>query len=232
MARLSRLEVVGQPHLVIQRGAGGCAVFVDDADRRDYLEALAASARTCGVAIHAYALTDDSIFLLATPSGPGALGSCMQRLGRRYVAAFNRRHARTGSLWAGRFGAAPIEPERYLLACMKFVEQAPVRCGAVAEPQGWRWSSARHHAGLEPNSWITEHSVYWSTGNTPFEREARYDRELRRPIGDTMAAELGGAVRRGWPLGSAAFVAAIAGEGRSRPLQPRPRGRPRRAKRE
>lgn len=226
MARLSRLEVVDQPHLVIQRGVGGRSVFTDDVDRHSYLDALVASALSSGVAIHAYAMTDDTSLLLATPGRSGALGRCMQRLGRRYVAAFNRRHACSGGLWAGRFGAAVIEPERYLLATQRFVEQAPVRCGVAVEPQEWLWSSARHHTGREATPWITEHPVYWSTGNTPFEREARHDRELREPLDDATVAQFSSAARRGWPLGSAEFVAGLAAELHGRATRPRPRGRP------
>jgi putative transposase len=230
MARLPRLAVAGQPHLVIQRARAGMAVFVDDTDRELYLKTLIGAARSSRVALHAYALVDDAVLLLVTPATSDALGRCMQRVGRGYVPAFNRRHGRQGTLWAGRFDATAVEPERYLLSSIRFVEQAPVRSGVATSALDWPWSSAAHHVGRRTSPWITEHPAYWRIGNTPFEREARHDAELRNPLSDSQIAELRDATRRGWPLGSAAFVAAI-GQTTPRPMQPRPRGRPRRAAR-
>ena len=228
MARLPRLAVAGQPHLVIQSGRGTQPVFVDDADRQRYLEALIGAARACRVAIHAYALMDHEICLLATPVEAAALGRCMQRVGRGYVPVFNRRHGAQGALWAGRFLATAVDPERYLLASIRFVEQAPVRCGSVTHAQDWPWSSAAHHVGRGTSPWITEHPAYWRIGNTPFEREARHEIELRQMLSVDQLAELRDATRRGWPLGSTAFLAGVA-RATQRPPQPRPRGRPRRS---
>ena len=58
---------------------------------------------------HAYALLDTEVWLLATPPEAAALGRWVQAIGRRYVSAFNRRHAGSGSLWAGRFRAAVVQ---------------------------------------------------------------------------------------------------------------------------
>ena len=225
MARQPRLAVAGQPHLILQRGHGARPVFVDDVDRALYLDALVASSRACGVVVHAYALLDDQVLLLATPARAEALGQFMQRVGRRYVPAFNRRHGVQGSPWAGRFHAAALDPERYLLPALRFVEQAPVRAGMVATAADWRWSSAPHHVGRQPSPLVTEQHAYWKLGNTPFEREAKHVHELQQMLTDAEVAELVAAARGGWPLGAPAFVAAVA-ETTERPLQRRPRGRP------
>ena len=64
------------------------------------------------VALHAYALLDDAVQLLLRPPSDAALSRMMQALGRRYVAAFNRRHGRSGTLWDGRFRAGVVQPGR------------------------------------------------------------------------------------------------------------------------
>ncbi|MEP7101709.1 MAG: transposase [Burkholderiales bacterium] len=227
MARMPRLAVAGQPHLVVQRG-GDQAVFRDDVDRQRYLTALREVACDGAVAVHAYGLLDDAVLLLASPREAADLGNFMQRLNRRYVPAFHRRHGGSGALWAGRFQAAVLDPERYLLPCILLIEQAPVRAGVVGLATEWVWSSARHHAGRGATPLITEHAAWWQTGNTPFEREARHEIELQKLLRDDQVTELLGAARGGWPLGSAEFVAALA-QASGRQTQPRPRGRPRRA---
>jgi putative transposase len=228
MARLPRLAVAGLPHLVIQHGRGAKSVFVDDADRRRYLEALLDAARACTVAIHAYVLTDHQVCLLLTPADRGALGRFMLRVGRRYVPSFNLRHGTQGSIWAGRFRSTVIEPERYLLTAIRFVEQAPVRAALVAQAQDWPWSSAAHHGGRQSSPLITDHPAYWRLGNTPFEREAKHEFEVREMLAPDLVAALQDAARGGWPLGSPAFVTSLR-QACDRPVQPRPRGRPSRA---
>ena len=226
MARMPRLAVAGKPHLVVQRVGASRSAFVDDADRRSYLASLSELARGGTVAVHAWALLDDTELLLATPQRGADLGRFMQRLNRRYVPAFHRRHGGNGALWAGRFQAAALEPERYLLSGILLVEQAPVRAGMAAMAVEWPWSSAGHHVGRGASAWLTEHEAWWRLGNTPFEREAKHEVELQRQLRDAQVAELLGAARGGWPLGSASFLASAAQAG-DRPAQARPRGRPR-----
>jgi putative transposase len=227
MARLPRLTVAGQPHLIIQFARPGQAPFLDGSDRRAYLEVLKDSARECGVAVHAHVLLDDQVRLLVTPRETQALGRFMQRVGRRYVPEYHRRHGGSGTLWSGRFQSAPLDPERYLLPAIQLIEQAPLQAGVVSQALDWPWSSAQHHTGRERNSWIEEHPAYWRLGNTPFEREARHQIVLEQPLLESTAAELLGAARGGWPLGSPSFVAGIA-QDTQRLVKARPRGRPRR----
>src|SRR5574337_1973618 len=92
MARLPRLAVAGQAHLVLLSGHAGRPVARDDDDRRRFVAALREAAREHRVAVLAWALLDDQIWLVATPPEAAALGRWVQAIGRRYVAGFNRRH--------------------------------------------------------------------------------------------------------------------------------------------
>jgi putative transposase len=225
MARLPRLTLAGQVHLVNLRCRAGQTMVVDDEDRRRYSVALLESSREHTVAVHAYALLDDELLLLATAAEPASLGRFMQAVARRYVRPFNRRHGRSGALWEGRFRSTVVDPASFLLVCMRLVEQAPVRKGWVGQAGDWAWSSAAHHAGRKTDSIVTEHAAYWQLGNTPFERQALYVRESALMLSDAVVNELLAAARHGWPLGSPAFLAAL-GNATERPVQRRPRGRP------
>jgi putative transposase len=71
MARLPRLVLPGCCHWVVQRGLPGRAAFVDASDREAYRDALFEAARAEQVQLHAYALTDEAVHLLATPAQDG-----------------------------------------------------------------------------------------------------------------------------------------------------------------
>lgn len=224
MARLARLCLPGWPHLVIQRVHEGGHLARDEADAQAWLAALAAALPDSGCALHAYRLSDDRFMLLTTPADDDGLSRLVQGLGRRYVSAYNRRHGRGGSLWAGRFRATVLEPESALLDAMLFVE-GPEAPGQADGSGAVDCTSRPHHLGQRTDSLITDHALFWQLGNTPFEREAAYARRLEAGLGTDRALALEQAAHRGWVIGSPAFVARLASV-TDRPLAPRKRGRP------
>lgn len=206
MARLPRLTLPGYPHHVIQRGNNRQAIFADRQDFETMLEMLADSARARKVAIHAYVLMDNHFHLLVTPAETDALPRMMQAVGRSYVRYFNQRHGRTGTLWEGRYRSTLIQSERYLLACMAYIDLNPVRAGLVSRAADWPWSSHTHYLGLHNDRLVTPHALYWGLGNTPFAREAAYAELVQRGIAADQQGQLTDATLRGWALGEQAFL--------------------------
>jgi len=209
MARLPRLTLAGYPHHIIQRGNNRQVIFADPQDFETMLALLDENARKFAVAVHAYVLMDNHFHLLATPATAEALPLMMQAVGRSYVRYFNNRHGRSGTLWEGRYRSTLIETERYLLACMVYIDLNPVRAGLVPQSSGWPWSSHAHHLGQRSDSLVTPHALYWALGNTPFAREAAYGALVQAGVGRDAQAALTDAALRGWALGGADFVAEL-----------------------
>ncbi len=226
MARLPRLAIPGHPHHVIQRGNNRQDIFLDGQDCERILAELGELLKVHAVALHAYVLMPNHVHLLATPESKDSLSKLMQALGRRYVAWFNRRHARTGGLFEGRFRTSVIEADRYLLACSRYIELNPVRAGLVATAESYRWSSLAHHLGLRQDALITEHPLVWGLGNTPFERQAAYRHLFDAGPSASETEQIRFAVHRGWGLGTAEFLSGV-GATTPRRLAPKPSGRPR-----
>lgn len=226
MARLPRIDAAGYPHHVIQRGNNRQAVFVDEADYRRYLLLLQESAAAHSVAVHAYVLMTNHVHLLVTPEIHPALSKFMQAIGRRYVRWFNDRHGRSGTLWEGRFRSAVVSADRYLLACMRYIELNPVRAGMSTSPEEYRWSSNPHHVGKFVDPVIKDHSLFWALGNTPFERQSAYRSLFETLLAETELIELRQATNRGRALTSAAERAVDEAQSPAW-HRPRPRGRPR-----
>ncbi len=207
MARLPRLTLPGYPHHVIQRGNNRQAIFVAPTDRQFLLDLLEDNATKFAVAIHAYVLMGNHFHLLATPSTTDGLPQMMQAVGRRYVRLFNDSQGRTGTLWEGRYKSTLIQTDRYLLACMAYIDLNPVRAGLVAQAADYPWSSHAHYAGLRSDKLITPHPLYWELGNTPFAREGAYADLVRSGVTAQQQADLTQSALRGWALGGAGFVA-------------------------
>jgi len=206
MARLPRLTLLGHLHHVIQRGNNRQPIFQDGEDFHTMLALLADNALQHGVAVHAYVLMDNHFHLLVTPATDDGLPKMMQAVGRRYVQYFNRRHARTGTLWEGRYRSTVLQPDKYMLPCMVYLDLNPVRAGLVANAADYPWSSHAHWLGVRNDRLLTPHALYWALGNTPFAREAAYAALVLAGIGSLEQAALTASALSGWALGDADFI--------------------------
>lgn len=112
--------------------------------------------------------------LVVTGQKEASLSSAMQDLLSDYTSYFNRTYSRRGTLWNDRFRAKPIDDERYLLNCLRYVEANPMEAGMVTRPEEYLWTSYRVHATGEPSTWLRLHHVYLSLGRTAAERQAAY----------------------------------------------------------
>lgn len=227
MARLPRLTLPGHPHHIIQRGNNRQPIFAGTPDYETLLGLLEEYAKKLQVAIHAYVLMSNHLHLLATPSSAEGVPQMMQALGRSYVRYFNARQARTGTLWEGRYKSTLIQAERYLLACMVYIDLNPVRAGLVSDPADYPWSSHQHYIGRRSDRLVTPHPLYWELGNTPFAREAAYAELVRSGIGSEQQRVLTDSTFHGWALGEADYVADLQRRTERRVSKGRP-GRPKR----
>ena len=207
MARLPRLTLPGYPHHVIQRGNNRQAIFATVADYQVLLALLLENAKKFQVAVHAYVLMGNHFHLLATPLTVDGLPKLMQAVGRSYVRYFNGTQKRTGTLWEGRYRSTLIQSDRYLLACMAYIDLNPVRAGLVLQAQDYPWSSHAHYLGVRTDPLVTPHALYWDLGNTPFAREAAYAELVQSGVSQVQQAALTEATLSGWALGESKFVA-------------------------
>ncbi len=217
MARQLRLVLPGLPHLISQQALPGLALFTSAAERDRFLVILRDAAAAAQVQVHAYALLPGEVRMLATPGDGGALSRCIQALGRRYVSAYNRAHRRSGTIWAGRFRCAAMEPGAWTLLALRYVD------GAAPEPMGT--TSAHHRCGGPRDGFLADPPPYWGLGNTPFERESAFARLLHEPLAAREGEQIERCLRGGWPCGTEGFVRTL-GTAAGRPTAPRPRGRP------
>jgi putative transposase len=209
MARLPRLTVPGYPHHIIQRGNNRQPIFASAADYKALLTLLEEHSREAKVAVHAYVLMSNHFHLVATPETADGIPQMMQAVGRRYVRYFNQLQARTGTLWEGRYRSTLIQAERYLLACMVYLDLNPVRAGIAQGPADYPWSSHAHHVGITTDRLVTPHPLYWELGNTPFAREVAYAELVHAGIPAEQQAALTDSALRGWALGDRDYVAEL-----------------------
>jgi putative transposase len=226
MARQARLALPGYPHHLQIRGNNQQQVFLDGDDQARFLEHLHDAMSEHKLTLHAYVLQPNEVHLLATPTAVDGLSRCMQSLGRRYVAAFNARHQRSGTLWEGRFRAYVVAGHAMVLRVMRYIEGLPQNRGLASALLDTVVSSLPHHLGARVDPLITEPSAYWGLGNTPFEREAAYRAWVEQGVEMAEADLIAGCLRGSRPLADPVSMAELERIAQ-RSFTPRRRGRPR-----
>jgi len=140
MGRKQRIHFPGAVYHVFTRGVDRRPIFIDDEDRRSFLERLRRVASDAGAQIIAYCLMGNH-FHLAIKVGVVPLSMIMQRVLSGYCMHFNLRHERTGHLFEARHHANICLDDRYMLGLINYIHMNPVRAGLVPSPGGWPWSS-------------------------------------------------------------------------------------------
>ena len=228
MPRAPRLDLPGWPMHVTHRGVNRCAIFLDDIDRRHYLDLLGHALRDAAIALHAYVLMDNHVHLLLTTRRVGDLSRAMHALGHGYVAAFNARHGRVGALWQGRFKACAVDTDAYLFTVMRYIELNPVRAGMVAAPEEHPWSSVHAHLGRRMDPLLDPHPLYVSLRTDDASRHLAWRDWLQEGLADVDLAAIRRHLDRQAALGDPRFQAMVE-RALNREVPCRQRGRPRRA---
>ncbi|HEY7187178.1 MAG TPA: transposase [Vicinamibacterales bacterium] len=205
MARLPRIQIVDLPHHIINRGNGRRDIFVDDQDHQVFLLALGDASGRHQLDVHAYALMSNHFHIVATPRTATGLSEAMRMVGTKYVGYFNRRYARTGGLFEGRFKSSVIDTDTYWFTCMRYVELNPVRAQVVSDPADYRWSSYRSNALGVHDRLIVPHHLYTSLGESAVDRQQSWRELCGEAIPEEQLFEIREAARCGGALSDAAY---------------------------
>jgi putative transposase len=225
MSRLPRFFAPGLPLHIIQRGNNRQSIFRGRHDLMLYRACLARAARDRGVAIHAYVFMTNHVHLLATPRLADSMPKMMQSIGRIYVKYFNSTYGRSGTLWEGRYKAAIVDDERYLLTCMRYIELNPVRAQMVASPDEFPWSSYSANACGSEDTLVEPHPIYRGLGPSPATRRVAYRQLFGSSIPADEMCNIRDATQHAWALGDTEFRGKIAAL--TRRAERLPMGRPR-----
>lgn len=204
-AGLPRLDLAGIPQHIVQRGNNRLPCFLDDDDRRRYLQCLREGLLRFGCRLHAYVLMSNHVHLLVTPDAEGAVSRLMHTFSRNYVGLFNGRHGRTGTLWEGRYKSCLVEGGAYFLACSRYIELNPVRAWMVATPEAHAWSSYASNALCQRDTLVSPHAEYLALGTDAKGRACAYRELFDDAMPDDLVAEIRRYLQQQKALGSDRF---------------------------
>ena len=127
---------------VIVRGIERRDIFLDNNDRRLFLELLSKLLAETGTECFAWALMSNHFHLLLCPRVT-KLSVFMRRLLTGYAIVFNLQHKRSGHLFQNRYKSIACQEDTYLLELIRYIHLNPLRAGLVKtieELDSYPWS--------------------------------------------------------------------------------------------
>lgn len=138
MPRPIRVRSLTDIYHIMIRGVNKEIIFRDDDDRRKFLQILEYYLNKHKVEIFAYCLMDNHVhFLVRAKENLNKFMQCIQTV---YAAHFNKKYKRIGHLFQDRFKSIPVEKEKYLLECVRYIHQNPVKAN-ISSIEDYPWSS-------------------------------------------------------------------------------------------
>jgi len=157
MPRVARLDIPGLLQHVIVRGVERREIFLDDHDRRGFIDRLSGLLEEMETRCYAWSLMPNHFHLLLLPARY-KLAALMRRVLTGYAVTFNLIHHRVGHLFQNRYKSIVCDKENYLLELVRYIHLNPIRAGVVKtleELDRYPWSG---HAVLMGH-WTLEGQV-------------------------------------------------------------------------
>jgi len=204
MPRHKRLDISGAVHHVITRGLDGKDIFLDNADRNEFLHRLADSLALTGCRCYAWALMTNHLHILIR-TGERPLSDLMRKVLTGYAIYFNRRYKRQGYLYQNRYKSIMCQEDVYFLELVRYIHLNPVRSGVVKGLEaldGYPWSGHAVLMGRRRRPWQAREEVLALFGKKRREAVQQYREFVSDGLAMGRRPELtGGGLKRsvgGW----------------------------------
>ena len=149
MGRIKRVYYANAVYHVYNHGNNRNKVFVEDQDKINFLEVLAQYKERFGFRIYGLMILDNHFHLVVETKQVNNISKVMQAVFLSYGNKYRKRYSYRGHLWESRFQSRIIEGEKYILACIDYIHNNPVKVGVVAEAKDYPWSSYFIYSGLD-----------------------------------------------------------------------------------
>lgn len=198
MARKVRVFVENLSQHVLLKGLNTLSIFQDESDYKVFQEMLKELHAKYALAIHAYILLPQYFEFVATPQDAESLPRFMQSLGRKYVAYFNKKYKRSGTIFEGRYKASLVEDALYLFDIMKHIESAA--------PKEYLYSSIGKNLYNKVDAIVSCHKLYKKLGFRDEQRVLKYSQIFNRELDKDLDAFIKNSLEKQLVTGSAEFI--------------------------
>ncbi len=136
-------------HIMV-RGINKMSLFQEKYDKYKFLEIISNMKSQGEYSLYAYCIMDNHAHLLVKEE-VDPISRSMKRICVSYSYYYNKKHKRVGHVFQDRFKSEKIETDEYLLECIRYIHNNPVKASMVSEPKNHKYSSYNIYIGKDNN---------------------------------------------------------------------------------
>ena len=156
MPRMARKDL-NTPYIhVMVQGVNKEYIFESNADIELYLSILNKNIEKYDLTIMAYCMMNNHAHFLIHVHNIEELGNFMKICNLQYAQTYNREKNRVGVLFRNRYRTEPIYDIKYLINCIKYIHNNPVKANIVKKCEDYKYSSYNDYIN---NVGITKSSI-------------------------------------------------------------------------
>jgi len=176
MPRLSRADQIEEnlTYHIYNRGNGKLNIFHDEGDFNYFLYTIKRYKVKCPFDIYHWALMNNHFHFILSIGTPKLLSKCIGGILQVFAQYHHKRWDSAGRLWQGRFMSQPVQKEKYLFECGRYIERNPMRAGIVEYPWDYKWSSCQYYINNKKDDIITKDPAFESFGSSHKETIENY----------------------------------------------------------
>ncbi|MBI3333091.1 MAG: transposase [Candidatus Omnitrophica bacterium] len=149
MGRPRRIQFEGAFYHIYNRGVEKRPIFMEERDRKMFLQFLADAVSEFQLRLIAYCLMENHYHLFLQTLKAN-LQTAMKNLQGKYAQYVNFRYERVGPLFQGRYNSRLVNADQYALALTRYIHRNPLEAGSVQKLDDYPWSSYPSYSGKMP----------------------------------------------------------------------------------
>ena len=139
MPRQARKKSQNNIYHIMFRGINRQQIFEDAEDNAMFLEVVNEYKSVCNYKLFAWCIMGNHVHLLMRFDGE-PMQLAFKRICGKFVYWYNAKYRRFGHLFQDRFKSEPIQDDNYLIACVRYIHQNPVKA-KISTLQDYLYSS-------------------------------------------------------------------------------------------
>ena len=164
MPRIARKNLFTTCFHIIVQGINKEYIFPKEEYIEKYKNLLISNLNKYNVKIIAYCIMNNHAHILLKTEKIEQMSSYMKSVNTSYAKYYNHRENRVGFVFRNRYDSEPIYEQKYLLNCIAYIHNNPVKANIVDYPQEYKYSSYNDYINLD--GLITKNTISFVFGST------------------------------------------------------------------
>lgn len=131
-------------HVIVQ-GINKSYIFEADKYKEEYLKFIKQARKKYNIEIISYCIMSNHAHLLIYSNNVNSLSMFMKEINESYAKYYNYKENRVGYVFKSLFKSEPVINQKYLLNCIAYIHNNPVKSNMVEECEKYEFSSYREY---------------------------------------------------------------------------------------